>query len=514
MKEKNILLYFLVAVRFALPYFIQNSIYEPHRDELLYLAEGHHLAWGFMEIPPLLSCFALFTHLLGDGLFWIKFWPSLFGAATFFIMGKLVISFRGNKFSLLILFLSSLFSVYLRLFFLFQPNSLEVFFWTMMGYAMLKFVETNNKCWFYVFGASAGFGIMSKYSAVFYIISLLAALLLSKYRRKIFMDRHFWIGVFLGFIIFLPNLIWQWSNHFPVVYHMKLLRESQLQYIGPQSFLIGQILLFVPCFFVWIIGLYNLLFSKESKRFSFIAIAYFFTIIILMIGKGKDYYASGLYPLLLAFGATTIGKATGKVVYVLKWFATAHILIWGILVIPVSLPCWQPEQLSNYYKKFSVLKPALKWEDLEYHPLPQDFADMLGWKELAEKASKAYKSLSPEQQKQTILFCNNYGMAGALSYYGKKYGLPEAYCDDASFLNWIPANVPMNNLLLLCSDSDELSDPYIKSFKTARFTDSLTNKYAREHGDYIMLATDGGKEFEAFLKKQIHGRKVERLGAK
>src|SRR5678815_2286610 len=96
MEKSNRLLYFLALLKIVTPYLLQNQIYEPHRDEFLYLAEGHHLAFGFMEVPPMLSIFAWFTHLFGGGLFWVKLWPSLFGAATFVIAGKIVQSLGGK----------------------------------------------------------------------------------------------------------------------------------------------------------------------------------------------------------------------------------------------------------------------------------------------------------------------------------------------------------------------------------------------------------------------------------
>src|SRR6201989_578773 len=169
---RNILL-LLALLKIIIPYFLQNSFYEPHRDEFLYLAEGHHLAWGFMEVPPMLSVFAWLTHVFGDGLFWIKLWPSLFGAATLIIAGEIIISLGGKTFALLLLFLPFIFGVYLRLFFLFQPNPPEVFFWTLIMYSIIRFIQTEKNKWLYLFGISVGLGMMSKYSVAFITVSVL-----------------------------------------------------------------------------------------------------------------------------------------------------------------------------------------------------------------------------------------------------------------------------------------------------------------------------------------------------
>src|ERR1700750_3137934 len=149
-KQLRIILYMLAFLKIVIPYFLQNSFYEPHRDEFLYLAEGQHLAWGFMEVPPLLSVFAWLTHVFGDGMFWIKLWPSLFGAATFIAAGEIVLSLGGRAFALLLLFLPFIFGAYLRLFFLFQPNTPEVFFWTMIAFSIIRFVQTQKNNYLYL----------------------------------------------------------------------------------------------------------------------------------------------------------------------------------------------------------------------------------------------------------------------------------------------------------------------------------------------------------------------------
>ncbi|MEO8764797.1 MAG: glycosyltransferase family 39 protein, partial [Ginsengibacter sp.] len=156
MNKTNRLLYLLALAKIAIPYLLQSPVYQPQRDEFLYLAEGYHLAFGFMEVPPMLSVFAWFTNFFGGGMFWIKLWPSLFGAATFIASGKIIQSLGGKSFAIFLLFLSFITGVYLRLFFLFQPNPPEVFFWTMIAYSFIRFIQTEKNKWLYVFGVSVG----------------------------------------------------------------------------------------------------------------------------------------------------------------------------------------------------------------------------------------------------------------------------------------------------------------------------------------------------------------------
>ena len=501
--KENKLILFLAILKIVIPYLLQNPIYEPHRDEFLYLAEGHHMAWGFMEVPPLLSVFAWLTHLLGDGLFWIKLWPSLFGAATFFVAAKIVQSLGGKTFAIFLLFLPFVFGVYLRLFFLFQPNPPEVFFWTMIAFSIIRFIQTQKNSWLYVLGICMGLGMLSKYSVAFLIVSLFIALLLTKH-RTVFLNKHFWFAALVGFIIFLPNFIWQYNRHFPVTHHMEELRRTQLQYVSPTSFLIDQFLMNLPCVFIWLAGLWFVLFTTKGKEYRFIGLTYLIVILLFVIGHGKNYYALGAYPLLFAFGAYHLEQFTFIKRRALRYVFIVIPILLGLIFIPVALPLFPPQKLENFYKNTGMAKTgALKWEDLRNHPLPQDFSDMLGWEEMAQKVSAAYEKLDSNEKKQVVLFCDNYGMAGAVNFYAPKYHLPMAYSDNASFLYWLPDNINFHNLILVTDDPDDMNKPFVKDFSSAVLNDSVTNKYARERGDLIITLKGANDNFNNFFKEKI-----------
>lgn len=487
MRKHNGIIYFLAIIKLIIPYLLQSSIYEPHRDEFLYLAEGHHMAWGFMEIPPFLSIFAWLTHLFGDGIFWIKFWPDLFGALTFIVIAKIIQSLGGKTFAIFLAFLPFGFGVYLRLFFLFQPNPPEVFFWTMMAYSLTRYIQTKKNNYLYIFGSSAGLGMTCKYSVAFLLLSILAGLLLTS-ERKIFLNKHLYFAGILGLLIFLPTLFWEYNHHFPVMIHMKELQRTQLQYISPGDFLKDQLLMNLPCVFIWITGLFFTAFAFKGKNYRVFAWAYIFVLALLLAFHGKNYYALGVYPVLLAFGAFQLEKFSENRSKLWRFSFVLIPLLLGLTFVPISLPIAKPAQLAALYEKMGMEKTgALKWEDLKNHPLPQDFADMLGWEEMTQKMAKAYNSLDSNGKAHTFLFCDNYGQAGAVNYYRYKYGLPEVHSDNGSFLYWMPRNIHLDNLILITGDQDEMERPFVKDFASAVVVDSVTNIYARERGSLIIL---------------------------
>jgi hypothetical protein len=499
------LLYLLALIKLILPFFLQDQVWEPHRDELLYLAEARHMAWGYMEAPPLLSVFARLTNLLGGANWAIKIWPSLAGALTYVLVGRLVLHLGGRWFALVLAWMPFMAGAWLRMHFLFQPNFLDIFFWTAMAYGLTRFQQTGKPLHLYIAGVSFGLGMLSKYSMAFYATGLLAGILLA-WDRKVLANRHFYYAISLGFLIFLPNLVWEARHSFPVVYHMRDLQEDQLQYLNRWTFLTDQFLYNIATLFTWVTGL---IWAARTKQYRFVAWAFVVTLSLLLLGHGKSYYSQGAYPILFAFGAPRLEAWANK------WWRIAMLafsLFIGFREVPLLLPIKAPAPLAEYYVGHPLARAvgALRWEDQQDHPLPQDFADMLSWEEMTQKVAKAYASLDSTEKAHTLLFCDNYGQAGAVNYYGPKYHLPTAYSDNASFLYWMPQDYDRFDVLLLVSDDPhEMEHKFIKEFKSVPLVDSITNPYAREHGSLIILMKGPSEAFREAFREKIDLRRLK-----
>jgi hypothetical protein len=497
----------LSVIKFLLPFVLQHPLYQPHRDEFLYLEEGNHLAWGFMEIPPLLGLFAKATQMMGTGFFWIKFWPSLFGAANVFIVCLMTKEMGGKTFAQIIAALAMITGVYMRVHFLFQPNFLEIFFWSLASYFLIRFINTNNNRFLYLLFISLALGWLSKYSVAFLIAGFLVGILLTP-NRVLFVNKHAYFSAALALIIVVPNLAWQYYHKWPVIHHMKELRETQLQYISPSDFLKDQLLMHLPTFFVWIGGLVWLIFFKTAKPYRMLAYTYLTVIVLLMLSNGKSYYSLGVYPMLFAAGGVWLQQITRRSKRWIRYASAAVILLLFIPMIPLALPVWKPEKLAAYYKQSGIDKTGfLKWEDLQNHPLPQDFADMLGWKELGEKVSKVYNSLPDTVKPKTLIYCRNYGLAGAVTLYGK--GLPQVTCDNASFLFWMPDKYNIKHLLFVGGRIPSKDDAVFQQFEKVSVVDSMTNPFARERGAKIILYENGNDKVNGMIEAGIKEKKDE-----
>ena len=502
-RQLNAALFLLALLKFILPYLLQNGFYQLHRDEYLYLAEGNHPAWGYMEVPPMLSVLASITNLLGGGAFWVKIWPALFGAFTYLLIGKVILSLGGRIFALVLAWLPFVLDGYMRLFFLFHPNFLDVFFWTAMACSLFFYIQSGSNKWVYLFGLSAALGMMSKYSVGFYAVSLLAGLLFTRH-RKIFLNKHLYFSLLIAFVIFLPNLLWQYNHRFPIVTHMSELQDQQLKYNDTLGFIISQLLMNFPCVYVWIAGLLFARFAEEGKPYRVYGWSYAIVIFLLIVLRGKDYYALGAYPILFALGAYRLEQLTVARRRWTRYAMLAFTFAFGLFIFPLVLPVAKPAALVKYYETTGLNKTGyFKWEDQRIHPLPQDFGDMMGWRELTEKTGKVYNSLSPEERNHTLVYCRAYFSAGALNYYRKENGLPEVYSDNASFLFWMPSQYHVKNLILVGHKMPEKDDIVFQQFEKVSVKDSMNMPLFRENGIKIILFENGNDSLNHLIEKSV-----------
>lgn len=475
----------LAILKFILPFILQSPVYELQRDEYLYYQQGQHPDWGYLENPPLLSYLGMISSWFGGSVFWIKLWPSLFGSLTLIITCLLAAEFGGKRFAQFIAGLSIITGAFLRVHSLFQPNVLDIFSWTLSVYYIARYINSDKTKYLYFFYGSLALGFWGKYSIVFIAASLIISLLVSRH-RKLFIEKKFYLAALVALLLILPNVWWQYSHNWPLVHHMEELQETQLQFLSPVDFIKDQFLFLLPVLFVWITGLVWLF---KNKQWRFLFFTYFLVIILLMLAHGKSYYSLGVYPMLLAAGATSLEKWSFPKQW-LRYAIPGLIIVLTLPFIPLLLPIWKPDKLADFYKKNGIDKTGLlKWEDQRDHPLPQDFADMLGWKELAEKTENAfYISLPDTTRANTVIYCRNYGQAGALMFYGRhSYFKNRVFSDNGSFLLWIPDTLSFRHLLYIGRLLPDKDDEVFNHFEDHILLDSVTNPLSRQYGDKIIL---------------------------
>lgn len=504
-RRNNWYLLGFILLKLILQYLLIDSGYDLHRDEYLHLDQAHHLAWGYISVPPLTSWFSYLIYLLGYTEFWVKFFPALFGALTIVVVWKTMESLGGNLFALSLAACALIFSALTRLNLLFQPNSFDILTWTFALYTLIRYVQTGKNSWLYWLGIAFGFGLLNKYTVAFLAIGLLPGLLLTP-ERKIFRNPHIYGSIGLAILIALPNLIWQWANDFPVIWHMRMLNKYQLVNINRMGFLVEQPLFFIGSIFVLVASLFSFFTFPPFKKYRFLFYTLIFTLAVFTYFRAKGYYAISLYPIYFAFGSVYLEQVLESG---WKRFLKPVTILVPIgmfaLIVPLVFPVSTPAKVKEVYARHPEFELS-RWEDGEIHEIPQDFADMLGWKELAEKVDIAY-SEAPENE-YTIIICDNYGQAGAINFYTKNKEL-QAVTMNADYVNWIDLTREIKNVILVREVEDGISEREISLFEKSEEIGTITDPNAREFGTIVHLLLGAKTDINTILASEIEEKRAE-----
>jgi len=503
MKKTILIFIILLLIKLVLQQLLIHPAYDLQRDEYLHLDQGKHLAWGYISVPPVTSWISWLINFLGGSTFWVKFFPALFGTLTIVVVWKIIKELNGNLFAQAIGCLATLFSVLLRINILYQPNSLDIFFWTLTYFSVIKYINTNTSKWLFIAAIAIGFGFLSKYNIVFLIIGLFIGLLLNQ--SKFFREKRLYVAALITSIIILPNILWQVNNHFPTIHQLKELSTTQLANVQRADFVKEQVLYFLNSIFIIIIAFVGFLIYPPFKKYRFVLWSYLVVIGLYIFLKAKSYYAIGLYPVLIAFGSVYAGHLlnSGWKTY-LKPVAIIFILGLFIPLVLIAFPIKSPAEIEKnnlVYKEFGLLR----WEDGKDHNLPQDFADMIGWSDLARKVDSVYSQLA--QKENTLVFCDNYGEAGAINYYSKFKNV-NAVTMSADYINWIPLVKPIKNVILVQEAGDDdpqrtREKPWFEKIALVGMND---NPFSREQGTKVYLLQGAKVDINSILVTEIKAR--------
>lgn len=494
------ILLLLVLVKLTLQFVFVNPVYELHRDEFLHLDQAFHPSAGYISVPPFTSWMSRLIYLFGGGIFWVRLVPALFGALTIVFAWLIIEELGGRLYARLLGTTFLIFSVYVRLNVLLQPNSFDILAWTMVFYYLIRYVRTQNTKWLLVLAFVTAIGLYNKYTIVFLIVGLLAGLMLTR-QRIIFTKKAFYLAIALCLLAFMPNIIWQIIHHFPVIYHMQALNDTQLVNIPYTGFLSGQVRLGVIGILT-LASFWSLICYKPFKSYRFIGWTFVVVIVLFTFSRAKSYYALGLYPVLFCLGSVSLEAVLRRwktiVIPSLIVLNAAFFFVIVSCMMPFQSP---PEIIANRrsYEKLGLLG----WEDGQDHSLPQDFADMTGWREMAEKSLKAWQMIPVSELKNTLVFCDNYGQTGALNYYNRNK-MPEAYSFNTDYIFWLPHLERVDHILLI---GDQPDQEVINMFREFRIVGAVENEFSREKGTKIFLLLGARPGFTGFFYKMAEERK-------
>ena len=473
LSDTALLIYLALAT--VILHLVLGNRYGIHRDELATLEDARHLAWGYPAYPPVTPFFGRISlELFGTSIRGFRFFAGLAQAIAVVLTGLMARDMGARRGAQLVAAVAAV-PFCLGGGYEMQYVAFDCLAWVSTAYFIVRLLVSDDPRWWVRVGAGIGFGMLSKYTIGFFVLSIVAALLLTDARRYL-KSKWLWIGVAISVLVWLPNLLWQVQHNFVSLdflshIHARDVRQGRTAYFLPQ-----QLELTGLRFPLAMAGLYFCLIARDGKRFRMLGWMYLVTLFLFTLAKGRWYYMGPAYPMLYAAGAVwgerrlaTMQRGRAMTIRWAVWAALAFELLF-------TTAFWLPVAPLNS-----------RWWAIT-NEVQGDFREQIGWPELVQEVARIRDSLAPEEKAHLGIIGTNYGEAGAVNLYGPQYGLPRAISGVNSF--WFRGyGDPAPQTLIVIGLSRKFMDEHFDSCRLAGHTWNqygIKNEETEDHPDIFV----------------------------
>jgi hypothetical protein len=457
------------------------------RDELYYIACSDHMAWGYVDQPPFsIAALWLSRLLIGDSLFALRLLPAIGGAIVVGLTGLITKELGGNRYAQILAACSSLVApLLLGSNSCFSMNSFDVLFWTIAFYLIILIMKKDEQRYWLILGVVLGLGLLNKISVLWLGAGIVVGLLLAP-NRRLLLTRRVWFGAAIAFLLFLPHILWQTAYGFPTVEFIKSATTNKYVAVAPLEMFLQQALTMNPLTLpIWFAGLAYFLVSKSTKQFRILPVIYLTVFLILVINRNsKAEYLGPMFPMLFALGAFTLEKFIFRFNW--HWLKPAVLglfILSGSALAPLAIAILPVETFIAYTRALDVA-PSTP-EKKELGKLPQSYADMFGWEKMVAAVAGAYNTLSPAEKAKCAILGNNYGEAGAIDFFGRKYNLPRAISGHNNYWLWGPRNATGEVVIRLGGSIEAMRESYGEVLSAGTFKDDYCMPYENNMAVWI-----------------------------
>jgi hypothetical protein len=451
---------------------LANGRYGIFRDELYFIVCGDRPAWGYVDQPALIPLFASWSHsLFGDFVWGFRLVPALAMSATVGLTAEFVGVLGGRRFAQWLAGLCVLLGpIFLIQGVLFSTDLFQALTFLGLAWALVRLEQSGDERWWLAIGAMLGFSLNTKYLIAFYVAAMVIGVLVTPLRKSL-LRPWIYLGALLAGVMVLPNVLWQQAHGWPFIELGKAGAGGKNLEMSPLAFLGQQVLLTGPLAgIVWACGLWYCVVRPKLRVAYAFPIAWLVLLLVFDASHGKPYYLAAIYPALLAFGAVRIETwIAGRA---LQGVALAGVVLMGGVLAPFTLPIL-PVDVFIRLQQATGLMPS-SGEHRKVGRLPQYYADMFGWPEMAAKVAAVYRSLPPQDRARAVFYGENYGEAAAIDVFGPHLGLPPAISGHNNYYLWGPRGHDGAVIIIIGGDPKH----YAAIFRKFYIAGHIDNPYA------------------------------------
>lgn len=431
----NGLLATLALLAFVIHMLIAGN-YGYFRDELYYIAGGQHLAFGYVDFPPMIAALAALMHALtGDNLIAIHVIPALAGSCLVFVTGLMARELGGGRFAQALAALAALVTlVFMATASIFSMDILDALWWALAALIIIRLIRHDEPGLWLLFGVVAGLGLLTKLTMLFFGFALVIGLLLTP-SRAYFRTRWLWLGGLIALAMLLPYAVWNGVNGWPTLEFWR--HYGGLTGGGPLGFLANQIVTLNPLTLpLTIAGLVFYFRKPAGKPYRLLGWAYVTLYVLFTLINAKAYFLAPAYPMLFAGGAVLLEQVVLQRRQ--RWLRVAlpaALAASGLLLAPLAMPVLPPATFARTYGHLTAIGNSGAGQQTA-GIFPQYLGDRFGWETMTATVVQAYNHLPAAERSQACIFTNNYGEASALTFLGGPYHLPPALSGHNNYYLW------------------------------------------------------------------------------
>jgi hypothetical protein len=441
------LLVWVIAAAFVAVELAASGRYGFMQDELYFIEAGRHLAFGYVDQPPLTPLVDRITDVLGLTPTAIRVIPAVAGGAVVVLAARFAVLFGAGRLGrVLAALVTACTPVLIGADHLGNTTPLDLLTWPVVGICVLTALLRERPRWWLGAGVAAGLGLENNNLMVLLLAGIGVGVLISQY-RPVLRTRWPWLGAAIAVIIWAPNVIWQATHGWPQLAMASALHQQNTSAGSYAGGLPAQLVYFgVLAFPVAIAGFVEL-WRRRELRFLAIAATLILCYVLAWI-PGKVYYFDGMAPAVLAAGTTAAERWISRVRMPRLWLGLliAAPLVGTLIVLPDSLP---------------VVPVA------DVHSLPSSaqhnsgLGDTIGWPQLTAAVAAQDADLVRAGDPPTSIFTGWYGEAAALDVLGSGDRLPPVLSGHNAYWMWGPG--PASDRTVLVVDALGSLRPYFAS---------------------------------------------------
>jgi len=466
-------------------------------DELLHIETGNHLAFGYMEFPPLIGVLAFIQNLFNTNSVYIHHLFSHISSILIIVyVAKITIELGGKSKALFLTLLCIIIApAFGRSQQLFQPVVFGQLFWVLGFYQLVRFTKYLDKKYLSYLVIFAVIGFLFKYDILFFIFGL-SSLFFFKRTRETLLKQNIGLHIAIAFLLILPNIYWQYTNNFPVLQMFGRLYETQLDKLSRIDNLKNLLLAINPVSLILVFPALVYMFkSNKPELYKPLAFSISLSFFLLLFTNGKSYYFFPIILTILPFGAIFWEQ---KVIQNRRWviYPIATILFLGSILIPFGMTVYSFPKMLHSIQKYEPLKV----EGGKYAVRYDEYYTQKKWKITLTELKKVYDSLPESEKQNCLIWGKHYGQAGAINLLGKEYNLPKAFSYHGSFYSWTPNGEMPNTIIALSYQVGDFFNPY---FEEVILVKTIYNPYADNEEELYQRIYVCSKPKQNFEKMKV-----------